>query len=103
MARIDRSIRSVGGYLIGDSQRDGKDQIISECFRFPHPEHNAVNQKIIDQAMAYAVENGYANIRVEIVTSVAVVIPLGIIGWKEVSRRVKPFDNKVKAIFVNAK
>ena len=102
MARIDRSIKSISGFLIGDSKADGKDQIISECFRFPHPEHNAVNQRIIDQALTYASRNGYSNIRAEIVTSVAVVIPQGIIGWREAGRRVRPFDKKVKALFTQA-
>lgn len=100
MARTDRSIKRTGGYLIGDSPVDGKDQLISPCFLFPHPEHNAVNRRIMNEATAYARQNGYTNIRCEVITYAARTIPQGIIGWKEISRRVIPFNEKVKNIFI---
>ena len=102
MARIDRTIKRLGGFLIGDSAEHGKDQIISDCFKFPHPEHNLVNQRIIDEALAFAQKNRYDNIRAELVTETAITIPQGIIGWRISHRRVVPFTDKVKDIFVCA-
>ena len=100
MARTDMSIRRTGGYLIGDSAKDGRDQVISPCFMFPHPEHNAFNQRVLDEATAYARQNGYTNIRCEVITYVARTIPQGIIGWKEIRRRTTPLTEKVKKIFI---
>lgn len=39
MARVDRTIKRIGGFIIADHQEYGKDQIISRDFYFPHPEH----------------------------------------------------------------
>lgn len=102
MATLDKTIKQIGGFLIGDSEEHGKDQIISRGFYCPHREHNAANQQIIDEAMAYARDHHYTNIRVEIVRSWAITIKQGIIGWKEYSRKVMKFTDKVKDIFVCA-
>ena len=102
MAVLDKSIKRVGGFIIGDSAEHGKDQIISRDFYFPHPEHNAANQQIIDEAMAYARDHHYTNIRIEIVRSWAVTIKQGIIGWREYTRKVVKFTDKEKDIFVCA-
>ena len=102
MATLDRTIKRIGGFLIGDSEEHGKDQIISRDFYSPHREHNAANQRIIDEAMAYARDHHYTNIRCEVVTSTAITIKQGIIGWKVTGRRVRPFTDKVKDIFVCA-
>ena len=52
--------------------------------------------------MAYARAHNYKNIRVEIITSYAVTIRQGIIGWKMASRKIVNFTDKVKDIFVCA-
>ena len=102
MAVLDRTIKRIGGFLIGDSEEHGKDQIISRDFYFPHRENNLANQQIINEAMAYARNHHYTNIRIEIVRSWAITIKQGIIGWKEYSRKVMKFTDEVKDIFVCA-
>ncbi|MGM9736934.1 MAG: hypothetical protein ACI3ZT_00810 [Candidatus Cryptobacteroides sp.] len=102
MARINREIKHIGGFLIGDSDEHGKDQIISKDIYFPHPEHNVANQQIIDEAMAFAREHHYTNIRCELIKSWAITIPQGIIGWKQYSHKVVKFTDKIKDIFVCA-
>lgn len=102
MARINRNIKRLGGYLLGDSDEYGKDQIISRDLKNPHPANNVANQMIICEAMAYARAHNYKNIRVEIITSYAVTIRQGIIGWKIASRKIVNFTDKVKDIFVCA-
>lgn len=101
MARIDRSIKRKVGYLIGDSAEYGSDQVISRNLYISGlVDHKAMNQRNIEEALASAEANGFTNIRCEIINYVALAIPQGVLGWKEVRRRVVPFTEKVRKQFI---
>ena len=82
-----------GSYLIGDSETEGRDQVISEDLRYnKHGLFDATNEARIEQAREYAEKGHYTNIRIETVWEDAICIQQGIIGHRERKRTTRPFD-----------
>lgn len=83
-------------YLIGDSVRDGKDQVFSESIGYaPASPYSfeELNDRKIKEAKKFAHKNGYTNIR--IITTWWDGIGLrgyGIFSFKKTKETIKPFD-----------
>lgn len=96
MASVNRKIKRVGYYLIADHPSYGKDQIVSRVF---HKNADTVvgrelddrDAELLEKVVLEAKMQGYGNFRIESVESVAVTIPQGIIGWKQVRTRVAKY------------
>lgn len=49
------------------------------------------NAEIVGQSVIDACKQGYDNFRIESVESVAITIPQGVIGWKQVRTRIAKY------------
>ena len=82
-----------GSYLIGDSETEGRDQVISEDLRYNrHGLYDATNEARIERAREIAEQGHYTNIRIETVWEDAICISQGIIGHRERKRTTRPFN-----------
>ena len=96
MASVNRKIKKVGYYVIADHKEYGKDQIVSKVFYKNADtevgrEIDAHNAEMVEQAVIDDRKQGYNNFRIVSVESVAITIPQGIIGWKQVKTRVTKY------------
>lgn len=96
MASVNRKIKKVGYYLIADHKEYGKDQIVSKVFHknadtIAGREIDAHNVELVAQDVMSAQSQGYVNFRIESVESVAITIPQGVIGWKQVRTRIAKY------------
>lgn len=82
--------------MIADHPRYGKDQIVSKVFyknadTVVGRELDDRDAVLLEKAVLEAKMQGYGNFRIESVESVAITIPQGIIGWKQVRTRVAKY------------
>lgn len=79
--------------LIGDSETEGRDQVISEDLRYNrHGLYDEGNEARIERARKIAEQGHYTNIRIETVWDDAICISQGVIGYRERKRTIKPFN-----------
>lgn len=80
-------------FLIGDSVRNGENQILSATIRYnKNGLFDQANERVISLAKKYAEEIGASNIRMVTVYYQPIMIGIGIIGWRETRRTAKKFN-----------
>lgn len=103
ITNIVATLRTKTAFLIGDSQTEGKNQVISDTLFFKTKgfgEQRKYSSELDDQrdenalknAEKTAKEGNYQNIRLVTVTKVAKTTRMGIICWIEKKRETKPFN-----------
>lgn len=79
-------------FLIGDSEKHGKDQQISDIIKYNKDGlFDAHNERVISEAREMVRRDGYTNIRMVTIWDDAICIYCGIIGYKRRRETIKPF------------
>lgn len=97
----NNEIRQKTAYLIGDSAKHGKDQVLSCTLHFKIKGFGAQrryaeldtdrNENALKNAENTAKKGGFDNIRLVTITKVAKTNRFGIVGWVERNRTKSPF------------
>lgn len=83
---------SRASFLIGDSEKYGKDQIISDTIKYnKNGLYDSQNERTIAAAREMACRDGFTNIRIVTVYYDAVCIYCGVIDYKKTRETIKPF------------
>ena len=79
-------------FLIGDSPIWGKDQVISDTLKYnKRGQYDSQNRSRILQAQKIAAEGRCDNIRIVTIHHNAICNSMGVIGYRESKRIIKPF------------